>query len=51
MPKHFMLITKQPVLAQVGNFQTKLQGTTSIFSRLLLVNRQLPGKSTGSSAR
>ncbi|HOQ33573.1 MAG TPA: hypothetical protein PLA12_13855 [Candidatus Hydrogenedens sp.] len=45
--RHISPLTKTPALAQVSNFQIKLQATTDIIDRLLLVPRQAPWKATG----
>ncbi|HOK08505.1 MAG TPA: hypothetical protein PLT82_01705 [Candidatus Hydrogenedens sp.] len=45
--KHIFTITTIPAVAQVSNFQIKLQATTDIIDRLLLVPRQSPWKATG----
>ncbi|HOV32421.1 MAG TPA: hypothetical protein PLX23_03560 [Candidatus Hydrogenedens sp.] len=45
--KHIIRITVTPSLAQISNFQIKLQATTDIIDRLLLVPRQAPWKATG----
>jgi len=45
--RHISPLTKTPVLAQISNFQIKLQATTDIIDRLLLVPRQAPWKATG----
>lgn len=46
---HVSLISKRPSAAQISNFQIKLETTTDIIDRLLLVPRQAPWKSTGPS--
>jgi hypothetical protein len=46
--KHLLLITRAPEKAQ-SNLQIKLEGTTAIIDRLLLVDRQAPWKATGPS--
>ncbi|MBI1317751.1 MAG: hypothetical protein GC168_02235 [Candidatus Hydrogenedens sp.] len=43
---HLRLITRKPEKAQ-SNLQIKLEGTTAIIDRLLLVDRQAPWKATG----
>jgi len=45
--KHIKRITVTPSLAQISNFQIKLQATTDIIDRLLLAPRQAPWKATG----
>jgi len=45
--KHIHPVTRTPDLAQVSNLQIKLEGTTAIIDRLLLVDRQAPFKATG----
>jgi len=45
--RHISPLTKTPFLAQISNFQIKLQATTDIIDRLLLVPRQAPWKATG----
>jgi len=42
--KHVRLVTQTPEQAQISNFQVKLDFTTSVIDRLLLVNRQSPWK-------
>ncbi|MFM1918538.1 MAG: hypothetical protein RLZZ303_172 [Candidatus Hydrogenedentota bacterium] len=44
--KHLRLITQAPAAAQ-SNLQIKLEGTTAIIDRILLVDRQAPWKNTG----
>ncbi len=45
--KHISPITITPATAQLSNFQIKLQATSDIIDRLLLVPRQAPWKATG----
>ncbi len=45
--RHVRFISKAPSQAQVSNLQIKLETTTTIIDRLLLVDRQSPWKSTG----
>lgn len=45
--KHISPITQIPASAQLSNFQIKLQATSDIIDRLLLVPRQAPWKATG----
>lgn len=45
--RHITPITRVPASAQVSNFQIKLQATTDIIDRLLLIPRQAPWKATG----
>lgn len=42
--KHVRLVTQTPEQAQISNFQVKLEFTTSVIDRLLLVDRQSPWK-------
>jgi len=44
--KHLRAISQTPAVAQ-SNLQVKLEGTTLIIDRLLLVDRQAPWKVTG----
>lgn len=44
--KHLRLITQTPAAAQ-SNLQIKLEGTTAIIDRILLVDRQAPWKNAG----
>lgn len=45
--KHTKKITNIPTHAQASNFQIKLQATSDIIDRLLLIPRQAPWKATG----
>ncbi len=50
--KHVRPVTRKPEQAQVSNFQIKLDFTTSVIDRLLLVDRQrhwkaVPGPGNG----
>lgn len=45
--KHIKKLTLIPPKAQVSNFQIKLQATSDIIDRLLLIPRQAPWKATG----
>ncbi len=45
--KHIYPLTQIPASAQLSNFQIKLQATSDIIDRLLLVPRQAPWKATG----
>ena len=47
--KHVRLVTQTPEQAQISNFQVKLDFTTAVIDRLLLVNRQSPWKAVPSS--
>ncbi len=47
--RHLNLISRSPRCAQISNFQIKLESTTEIIDRLLLVPRQQPWKATGPS--
>ncbi len=47
--RHLRFVGCAPELAQISNFQIKLESTTAIIDRLLLVPRQQPWKSTGPS--
>ena len=38
--KHVRLVTQTPEQAQISNFQVKLDFTTSVIDRLLLMDRQ-----------
>lgn len=49
MKRHLRSITQTPELAQISNFQAKLESTTAIIDRLLLAGRQQPWKATGPS--
>ncbi|HDP35601.1 MAG TPA: hypothetical protein ENN29_10880 [Candidatus Hydrogenedentes bacterium] len=42
--KHLCPVTKTPEQAQISNFQVKLEFTTAVIDRLLLVDRQSPWK-------
>lgn len=44
---HLHCLSKVPSMAQ-SNFQIKLESTTEIIDRLLLVDRQAPWKAVGS---
>ena len=44
---HIRCMSKTPSVAQ-SNFQVKLESTTEIIDRLLLVDRQIPWKAVGS---
>jgi len=46
---HVRCVSKRPQQAQINNFQIKLESTTDIIDRLLLVPRQAPWKATGPS--
>lgn len=46
---HLKPVTRTPDAAQISNFQIKLESTTAIIDRLLLVPRQSPWKATGPS--
>ena len=46
---HLRLVSLLPRTAQISNFQIKMESTTAIIDRLLLVPRQSPWKSTGPS--
>lgn len=41
---HVRLVTQTPEQAQISNFQVKLDFTTAVIDRLLLVDRQSPWK-------
>jgi len=45
--RHIKKLTTIPSKAQVSNFQIKLQATSDIIDRLLLIPRQAPWKATG----
>ncbi len=45
--EHLKLITQTPEYAQLSNFQIKLETTTDMIDRLLLVPRQAPWKAIG----
>jgi len=47
--RHMTAISRVPATAQVSNYQIKLESTSEIIDRLLLVPRQQPWKSTGPS--
>jgi len=47
--RHLNMISQAPNCAQISNFQIKLESTTEIIDRLLLVPRQQPWKATGPS--
>lgn len=47
--QHMRMISKAPQTAQISNFQIKLESTTTMIDRLLLVPRQQPWKATGPS--
>ena len=47
--RHMAAISRMPATAQISNYQIKLESTTAIIDRLLLVPRQQPWKSTGPS--
>ena len=49
MKRHVTAITQLPVHAQVSNLQIKLESTTDMIDRALLVYRQQPWKATGPS--
>jgi len=49
MKRHLRSVTQSPELAQISNFQAKLESTTAIIDRLLLAGRQSPWKATGPS--
>lgn len=49
MKRHLRSVTRTPELAQISNFQAKLESTTAIIDRLLLAGRQQPWKATGPS--
>lgn len=42
--KHVRLVTQTPEQAQISNFQVKLDFTTAVIDRLLLMDRQSPWK-------
>ena len=44
--KHIAFQTRTPSVAQ-SNLQIKLEGTTAMIDRLLLIDRQRPWKATG----
>lgn len=44
--KHITLLTRTPSVAQT-TLQIKLEGTTEMIDRLLLIDRQRPWKATG----
>ena len=45
--EHLKLITQAPEYAQLSNFQIKMETTTDMIDRLLLVPRQAPWKAIG----
>jgi hypothetical protein len=47
--RHLAAVSRMPATAQISNYQIKLESTTAIIDRLLLVPRQQPWKSTGPS--
>ena len=47
--RHIAAVSRVPAAAQISNYQIKLESTTAIIDRLLLVPRQQPWKSTGPS--
>jgi hypothetical protein len=47
--RHMAAVSRVPATAQISNYQIKLESTTAIIDRLLLVPRQQPWKSTGPS--
>ncbi len=47
--RHLTAVSRVPATAQISNYQIKLESTTAIIDRLLLVPRQQPWKSTGPS--
>lgn len=47
--RHMAAVSRVPVTAQISNYQIKLESTSAIIDRLLLVPRQQPWKSTGPS--
>lgn len=49
MTRHIRVISRAPECAQTSNLQIKLETTTSMIDRALLVYRQQPWKATGSS--
>lgn len=46
---HLYLVSKAPIVAQTSSLQIKLESTTDMIDRLLLVPRQQPWKATGPS--
>lgn len=47
--RHMTAVSRVPATAQISNYQIKLESTSAIIDRLLLVPRQQPWKSTGPS--
>ncbi len=47
--RHMTAVSRVPATAQISNYQIKLESTTAIIDRLLLVPRQQPWKATGPS--
>jgi len=47
--QHIYLVSKTPSVAQISSLQIKLESTSEIIDRLLLVPRQQPWKATGPS--
>lgn len=47
--KHLKVVSKTPLIAQ-SNFGIKLENTTEIIDRLLLVPRQAPWKAIGTGS-
>ena len=47
--RHIATVSRVPATAQISNYQIKLESTTAIIDRLLLVPRQQPWKATGPS--
>jgi len=47
--RHIAAVSRVPATAQISNYQIKLESTTEIIARLLLVPRQQPWKATGPS--
>ena len=46
---HLAAVSRMPATAQISNYQIKLESTSAIIDRLLLVPRQQPWKATGPS--
>jgi hypothetical protein len=46
MKRHLCTMSKLPSVAQVSNFQIKLDSTSAIIDTILLVPRQIPWKAT-----
>ncbi len=49
MTRHIRTISKTPARGQISNLQIKLESTTTMIDRMLLVYRQQPWKATGPS--